>query len=452
MTDRIEKLHMFIRSGGHHPYRRTVEYADAEQFANDKLSHMERVTRGLEQVLAREQPLVLEGERILFWRTVQNLPAILTEQEWADIRADHFIHELGRVSNLSPDYASILAVGLLPARQRAEEGLSTAGEERREQRQFYCSVIRSIDALLGLTASYRKAALEAGNTEAAAVLERVPARGARTFREALQSLRIVHYAMWCEGNYHNTLGRFDQYLFHYLQADLAADRVNRDEAYELLEEFFLSLNRDSDLYPGIQQVDNGQSMMLGGVDRDGVACFNELSEMCLDASRELKLIDPKINLRVDKNTPLRVYEKGTLLTREGLGFPQYSNDDVVIPGLVAKGYELADARDYAVAACWEFIIPGKGMDIPNIAAVNFPGLVSDTVMEDLDGAESYDAFFARLVKRLEQTCRELCDEARRAYFLPAPFLSLFMDGCLASATSCRSSATTTTKWITSQPG
>ena len=60
------------------------------------------------------------------------------------------------------------------------------------------------------------------------------------------------------------------------------------------------------------------------------------------------------------------------LTRMGLGFPQYANDDVVIPGLVRHGYELEDARDYTVAACWEFIIPGRGMEVVNIGAVSFP--------------------------------------------------------------------------------
>jgi formate C-acetyltransferase len=42
--------------------------------------------------------------------------------------------------------------------------------------------------------------------------------------------------------------------------------------------------------------------------------------MCLKASLELKLIDPKINLRVTKSTPIEVYDLGTELTRQGLGF------------------------------------------------------------------------------------------------------------------------------------
>ena len=84
--------------------------------------------------------------------------------------------------------------------------------------------------------------------------------------------------------------------------------LDYDGALELVEEFFISLNRDSDLYPGMQQGDNGQSLVLGGLDPDGSDSYNILSEMCLKASLELKLIDPKINLRVSRSTPPERFE------------------------------------------------------------------------------------------------------------------------------------------------
>ena len=150
----------------------------------------------------------------------------------------------------------------------------------------------------------------------------------------------------------------------------------------------------------------------------------------MDVCRELKLIDPKLNLRVSKDTPLSVYERGTLLTREGLGFPQYSNDDVVIEGLVRKGYELEDARDYVTAACWEFIIPGVGADIPNIAAVNFPALVNEAVTEDLCEVSDFEEFFHAFARRLKRKCQCVNESTKNIFMLPAPFMSVLMEGCL----------------------
>lgn len=52
--------------------------------------------------------------------------------------------------------------------------------------------------------------------------------------------------------------------------------------------------------------------------KDGSYGFNLLSELSLTASRELKLIDPKINIRVDKDTPDEVYTMCSELTKVGL--------------------------------------------------------------------------------------------------------------------------------------
>ena len=83
----------------------------------------------------------------------------------------------------------------------------------------------------------------------------------------------------------------------------------------------MSFNRDSDMYTGMQQGDNGQSLMLGGCDREGRCAVNDLTYLCITASLNNRRIDPKINLRVDKHTPLSLYRRCTELTPAGAGFP-----------------------------------------------------------------------------------------------------------------------------------
>src|SRR5512140_2933217 len=158
-------------------------------------------------------------------------------------------------------------------------------------------------------------------------------------------------------------------MWPFLRDDLANSRLTVHEAENLLAEFFISLNKDSDLYPGVQQGDNGQSLTLGGVTSTEEPAVNELTTMVLRVARDVAMIDPKINLRISAETDLDLLSLATELTRIGLGFPQYSNDDVVIPALVSNGYELDDARDYVVAACLDVIIPGRGMEVVNIGAV-----------------------------------------------------------------------------------
>ncbi len=392
----------------HRKYRKALPDM-AESFAKEGLSPRERMARRFEAAAAAETPVVLPGETISLLRTVTGLPDVLTQAEWAEIRKSNFVHELGYYSNLTVDYAYILQKGLLACREEGDEFAK-----------------REIDALLDLCDRYRAAEEAAGNAAAAELLRWVPRCAPESYPEALQMVRIVSYALWLEGNYHNTLGRFDRYMFPYLRRDMEAGKLSRAEALELTEEFFLSLNRDSDLYPGIQQGDDGQSLMLGGRDRDGKGGFNLLSELCIEASGNLCLIDPKINVRVDKDTPREIFTLCSGLTAKGLGFPQYSNDDIVLPGLEKLGYAPEDAADYTVAACWEFIIPHVGMDIPNVAALSFPKAVDTCLHRDLPGAPSYEAFEEAVKREVAENAAALCKSVGKPWFVPSPLLECFM--------------------------
>ena len=388
-----KELKEYIISKKHHQYRRDFpEYQNlAQEYHRLGLSPKERMTRRFELLSGLETPVLLPDEKICFMRTVKQIPDCFTEEEWAEIKQKHFIHELGYMSNLSPDYERVIRVGLQALYDDADE----YGK-------------RIINAILNLTERYKAEAVKEGRDDLAKVLERVPRYGATNFYEALQSFRILHYSLWLEGNYHNTVGRFDKYMYPYLKADMEKGLYTRETALEMVEDFFLSFNKDSDLYVGVQQGDNGQSMVLGGMDENGNEVFNLLSELCLEASKNLLMIDPKINLRVSKNTPLRVYELGSELTKAGLGFPQYSNDDVVIEGLVKQGYALEDARDYVVAACWEFIIPKVGADVANIGALSFPKVIDVCLHRYLTESETFDDFLEKVKEEINTECDRIC--------------------------------------------
>jgi len=418
LTSLIASLKQLQWARVHHGARIKLDPAMPLPYRDASVPDVMRTALRTKMALDMEEPYLFPGERIAFTRTVPNLPFLFEEREWEEISAAHFIHEMGNVSNLSPDYGKVVASGLLAIREKL--GDSTLHEAAR----------LSIDAILRLTARYETAARAAGLSDLADVLARVPARGASTFREALQSLRILHFAMWCEGDYHNTLGRFDQYMWPYLKADLEAGRETEESAFELLCAFFLACNRDSDLYPGMQQGDNGQSIVLGGMTPDGKDGYNLLSQMCLKASAELQLIDPKINLRVSRTTPLAIFELGTQLTKLGLGFPQYENDDVAIPALEALGYRTEDARNYAMAACWEFIIPGRGMEIPNIGALPFANAVDSVIREKLVSCRSMDDLKRAIREDIFARVRRTLAERQNLYVIPSPYLSLFFDGCM----------------------
>ena len=437
MTERIKSLLDRTFDKEQAKFRRDVDWKPLlERFVAEGTSDMARARIGLEEMLKAETPAFMDGERLAFLRTVKQIPDLHTDEEMAARRAaGTAFGEKGVVFNLTADFAPTIRDGLDARLLEIDARLARCrAEGDTEGIEFLENATLSVEAVLDLAERYDAAGAARPSYQAVAPALR---KGAHTLHEALQTLRILHYAMWCEGEYHCGLGRIDQYLFPYYEADVKAGRLTEETALEEMEEFFIACNRDSDLYIGVQQGDNGQSVMLGGVTREGKPAFNDLSRLCLKACGELKLVDPKINLRVDKSTPLGVYELGTELTAKGLGFPQYANDDVVIPALQRWGYELEDARDYSVAACWEFLIPGCGMDINNIDAVSFVGAL-DRALRVLTqrrrGAELlFDDVKREFFGEVQRRADALVEKYAHVEILPGPFVSVISTDCIKKA-------------------
>ena len=55
--------------------------------------------------------MVFPEERIALVRTVPVLPELFTKKEWEKIRARSYIHEQGKVCNVTPDYRLLLNRG-----------------------------------------------------------------------------------------------------------------------------------------------------------------------------------------------------------------------------------------------------------------------------------------------------------------------------------------------------
>lgn len=406
-----EEYKEYFLSKKHHALRRTIDVDLASEYAKQNLSPIQRMAKRFEYLTKEEKPIVWKREKIAFLRTISNIPDLFTEEEWKEIKASRHIHERGYHSNISPDYGKVILKGL---------------QYFANYSSIYSS--REVNCLINLVDRYAEEARKVGNIELYNVLTNVSRKGASTFHEALQLFRIVHFGLWLEGNYHITVGRFDQYMYPYYKRDIENGVLTKDEAYALLEEFFLSFNKDNDLYPGIQQGDNGQAMVLGGMDENGVEQWNELSELCLKASGALLCIDPKINIRVNKNTPIEIYEKGTELTKVGLGFPQYTNDDIAIPTLInTYGYDKKDAYNYVVAACWELIVPAIGTDIPNIGALSFVKMIDRAIHNSLEKCKSMDDVLAAVRKEIKDECDSIASAVSTVWFIPSPLLNITMD-------------------------
>ena len=196
-------------------------------------------------------------------------------------------------------------------------------------------------------------------------------RPAIHLHEAIQRILFVNQWLWQSGHKHNGFGHLDWMLYDLYKKDLESGYITKDDAKQYLRDLFLVLHDKCWFKSTLLLGDTGQIIILGGLEKDGRYHCNELTYMFIEISKELKLPDPKVLLRVSNNMPDDLLLHAMECISTGIGAPLLSNDDRVIPALIQFGYEEDDAYNYATSACWEPLTLGKSCDQNNIRTVNF---------------------------------------------------------------------------------
>ena len=382
-------------------------------------------------------------------------------------------HEWSGFAHVAMDYRKLLQNGVEGIRQQlaaAKAALQPQDPEYAEKLAFYQAEEELCQGMLALAQRYAALAREKAQAERyptrrqelltmAAVLNRVPARPASSFQEAVQTVWLMQMIPQIESNgFSITPGRFDQYCNAYLEKDLRDGTITLEYAQELTDLFFLKfceiLRVDS---KGAAEVNagyaSGQNLVVGGLDADGNDATNLLSYLCLMANRHIRLNQPNFTVRLHEGTPKEFLDKVVESIGCGNGMPQVLNDACIIPSLVEHGIPLREARDYIPVGCDEIsvhrhwarcnggyinlaklleIALNHGSDIKYGISLLEPDSVQPASFEDF--YQRYlDCLRAGEQLQIEESL--LTDEIHRE-ILPLPFVSLFLDDCVARGLDC----------------
>lgn len=291
------------------------------------------------------------------------------------------------------DWFDIVQKGLPAYRDELEQklrGLDCTNPEDLRKQQFYCAARITVDAALGYIKRYLDLAEREAKEQAdgerqkrllgiASACSEILNGKPKTFYAALQLVMFVHIILHIESNGHSfSFGRFDQYLYPFYTADLGNGSLTCDDALRLVACAFLKMNTINKVRPwGHTEFGVGyatyQNLVIGGVNPDGSDGTNELSFLCLEADRMVRLFQPNMAARVHPGTTNRFLSQCAKCIRLGYGKPALYNDAVVIPSLMELGIPLRDARSYAMVGCVTPVVPGKwnhrptGMSFMNLA-------------------------------------------------------------------------------------
>lgn len=215
--------------------------------------------------------------------------------------------------------------------------------------------------------------------EVADALRQVPAKPARTFREALHAAWIAHVAIHLDGPIVGlSPGRWGQLLYPYYRKDIDEGRLTRGQALELLECLRLKFSSIEYVSPrswaSLASLNLFQHMVVGGLRPDGSPAENELEELILESGMTMQTTQPTLGVLVDPKTSERFLMKAAECTKAGAGYPAWFSNRAVIEHLLLthqeEGVRIEDARMAGMGGCVETQMQGTCHGICHPAFVN----------------------------------------------------------------------------------
>ena len=261
--------------------------------------------------------------------------------------------------------------------------------------------------------------------------EDIKSKPVLTFDEALQRILFYNQLLWQTNHHLNGLGRLDKILIKYYQHDIAQKIITKDSARESIKQFILLLHKDYEFKSNSLLGDTGQIILLGGYLNDDNEICNDLTYLFIDAIKELHLPDPKIMLRITKNTPRDLIKLAVECISTGIGCPILANDEVIIKSLISDKYDKCDAFNYGTSACWEPIIIGKSFDQNNLRNIIYLEPLNQLLnSENLKCIKSFDELKEKYIMYLKKYIKGIVEDVNLIKFQKDAFLSVFIDDCI----------------------
>ena len=318
---------------------------------------------------------------------------------------------------------------------------------------------RHADILESLADREKDDARSAELKQMASVCRRVPARAPTTMQEALQYYWFVHLGVITELNPWDSFnpGRLDQHLLPFYQNDLASGHLDAGGAIELLQSFWIKFNNHpSPPKVGVTAEESNTYtdfclINTGGLKEDGSNAVNELSYVILDVIEEMRLLQPSSMVQISKKNPDSFVDRAVKIVKTGFGQPSIFNTDAIVQELVRQGKSLEDARNGGASGCVEsgafgteaYILTGY-FNLVKVLEITLYNGVDPRTGKQI-GVESGDpgsfASMEELRAAFNKQLQHFIDIKIRGnniieriftQHLPAPFLSLLIDDCIAN--------------------
>lgn len=252
-----------------------------------------------------------------------------------------------------PDWNSIMSLGFSGLRARAVEHKKMHEKNGtltdKMSAHFdgiditYNAVIEIIDRLyrLALTKKHDKA------KKMAQCFKSIRDGAPTNIYEAMQVIYIYFIISECVDSYQvRSLGNgLDNTLYKFYKNDIENKTFTKDEIKEFLAYFMFQWQSIGNYW--------GQPFYMGGTNADGSTKYNDLSKDILDVYDELGIYNPKIQIKLNDNTPDIILNKVLDMIRRGNSSFVFCCEPGMIKAVMGYGATYEEALEMDIRGCYE---------------------------------------------------------------------------------------------------
>ena len=302
------------------------------------------------------------------------------------------------------DYEQLLKIGLVGYEKRVRQlkaELDLCVPENIDKYVFYKAVLIVIEAVKTYADRFSLLAQEMAENaqshrkdellEISNICSKVPYEPASSFKEAIQSVWFIQLILQIESNGHSlSYGRFDQYMYPYLKADLEKGVITDEEAVELLTNLWiktLTINKVRSQAHTFSSAGSPmyQNVTIGGQTPDKKDAVNKLSFLVLKSVAQTRLPQPNLTVRYYNGLNKEFLDECIEVMKLGTGMPAFNNDEIIIPSFIDLGVKEEDAYNYSAIGCVETAVPGKwGYRCTGMSYQNFPRILLAVMNDGVD--------------------------------------------------------------------
>ena len=252
-----------------------------------------------------------------------------------------------------PDWDAILCLGFPGLKKRAEEYKElhkARGTLTPETAAFFDGIIIEYTAIIALVDRLYRLALTQNHDKAKKVAEcllHIRDGAPQNIYEAMQVIYIYFMVSECFDSYQvRSLGNgLDNTLYGFYKNDLESGIYTKEEIKEFFRYFLFQWSAIGNYW--------GQPFYMGGTNADGSTKYNELSYDILDVYDELGIYNPKIQVKINENTPDRLLFKVFDMIRRGKSCFALCCEPGMMKAVMSYGATYEEALNMDIRGCYE---------------------------------------------------------------------------------------------------